>query len=287
MPLSRTTSIGKNVNVSQTPLNREIGAALGRFFFAGRGPSHSTLSRAFTAAGYGGDDPYDPVAGTPNKEQRVLVVTETATRRQQGAAKLVSEMLTALRVHGCFESRAAEFTDEVALLRRSLSKQNWTLDDDGYAVPAGRVDLETGGREALDEQLARIQRNVDDPGALLGTAKDLLEAISKFVLEERGMLPQRRVDFDEGLHLALDHLGLLPTLADASRSGGKQLRAIYQSAKTVASTVNELRNLQGAGHGRTLPTGVSPETGRYVIREAAHVAELMLGTHDRQMGRRG
>ena len=35
-----------------------------------------------------------------------------------------------------------------------------------------------------------------------------------------------------------------------------------------------------------LPTGVSPETGRYVIREAAHVAELMLGTHDRQIGRR-
>lgn len=276
----------KNADVSQTPLNSEIGAALGRFFFAGRGPSHSTLSRAFTAAGYSGDDPHDPVAGTPNKEQRVLVVAEAATRRQQGASKLLSEMLTGLRVHGCFESRADEFTDEVALLRRSLRKQNWMLDDDGYAVPAGRVDLETGGREALNEQLARIQRNVDDPGALLGAAKDLLEATSKFVLEERGMLPQRRVDFDEGLHLALDQLGLLPTLADASRAGGKQLRAIYQSAKTVASTVNELRNLQGAGHGRTLPTGVSSDAGRYVIREAAHVAELMLGTHDRQMGRR-
>ncbi len=273
--------------MSQLPLSSEIAAALGRFFFAGNGPSHSTLGRAFTAAGYGNDDPYDPGAGTPNKEQRVLAVAVAATRRQDGAAKLLSELLTALRVHGCFESRADEYSDEVALLRRSLRKQSWILDDDGYASPAGRVDLETGGREALDEQLARIQRNVDDPGALLGTAKDLLEAISKFVLEERGMLPQRRLDFDEGLHLALDQLGLLPTLADASRPGGKQLRAIYQSAKTVASTVNELRNLQGAGHGRTLPTGVSSETGLYVIREAAHVAELMLGTRDRQMGRRG
>lgn len=140
--------------------------------------------------------------------------------------------------------------------------------------------------EKRSTSLARIQRNVDDPGALLGIAKDLLESTSKFVLEERGMLPNRRLDFDEGLHLALDQLALLPTSVDANRPGGKQLRAIYQSAKTTASTTNELRNLQGAGHGRTLPTGVSPETGRYVIREAAHVAELMLGTHDRQMGRR-
>ncbi|RYI24255.1 hypothetical protein EVU97_00590 [Dermacoccus sp. 147Ba] len=145
--------------------------------------------------------------------------------------------------------------------------------------------LETGGRPALDEQLARIQQNVDDPGAILGVAKDLLEAISKFVLEERSMLPDRKRDFDEVLHLALDQLRLLTALVDMNILGGKQVRAIYQSAKTTASTVNQLRNLQGSGHGRTLPTGVSRETGRYVIREAAHVAELVLGTHDRQMGR--
>lgn len=272
--------------MSQTPLNGEVGAALGRFFFTGRGPSHTTLTRAFTTAGYGHDDPYDLVAGTPNKESRVLAVAGAATRRPDGAVRLLTELLTTLRVHGCFGPQAEAFKEDAALLRRSLLKQGWILDDDGYAAPAGRVDLETGGREALDEQLSRIQRNVDDPGALLGTAKDLLEAISKFILEERGMMPDRRLDFDEGLHLALDQLSLLPTLVDATRPGGKQLRAIYQSAKTIASTVNELRNLQGAGHGRTLPTGVSSETGRYVIREAAHVAELMLSTHDRQMGRR-
>ncbi len=102
--------------MSDAPLNGEIAAALGRFFFAGRGPSHSTLTRAFTSAGYSGEDPYDAVAGTPNKEQRVLVVIGAATRRQDGATKLLGELLTALRVHGCFESRADEFADEVCRL---------------------------------------------------------------------------------------------------------------------------------------------------------------------------
>jgi hypothetical protein len=275
-----------NDRVSQVPVSSEIGAALGRFFFAGNGPSHSNLTRVFTGAGYSDDDPYDPATQTPNKEQRVVTVVRAAVRRPAGAVSLVGELLTALRVYGCFDGRRSEFQSECALLRRSLLQQGWILDDDGYASPAGRIDLETGGREALDEQLARIQRNVDDPGALLGTAKDLLEAIGKFVLEERAMLPPRRLDFDEVLHLALDQLGLLPTTVDTANPGGKQLRAIYQSAKTIASTVNELRNVQGSGHGRTLPTGVTPEAGRYVIREAAHVAELMLGSHDRQMGRR-
>lgn len=274
----------ETVEVSTIPVSSEVAAAFGRFFFAGAGPSHSTLTRAFAAAGYGDVDPYSQTLGTPNKENRVVAVITAATRRSSGATKLVEELLTALRMHGCFGAQS-DSQGEVVSLGRALRRQGWLLDDDGYVTVVGRVDLETGGREALDEQLARIQRNVDDPGALLGVAKDLLEAIGKFVLEERSMLPAGTLGFDEVLHLALDQLGLLPTLADMSVPGGKQVRAIYQSAKTIASTVNELRNLQGSGHGRTLPAGVTPETGRYVIREAAHVAELMLRSHDRQLGR--
>lgn len=271
--------------MSEVPISGEIVGALGKFFFAGSGPSHSTLTRVFIAASYSADDPYDPVTQTPNKEQRVLAVGTAACRRTGGAEALVRGLLEILRLHGVFEQRAAEFTVEIAQLKRALARRQWVLDEEGYPAPAGDIDLETGGRDALDEQLARIQRNVDDPGSLLGTAKDLLESISKFVLEERSMLPGRRLDFDEILHLALDQLGLLATQADVSLPGGKQVRAIHQSAQKVASSINELRNLQGAGHGRTLPTGVTPETGRYVIREAAHVAELMLRSHDRQMGR--
>mgnify|MGYP001739889580 CR=1 FL=1 len=85
--------------------------------------------------------------------------------------------------------------------------------------------------------------------------------------------------------ISFEQLGLQPAVVDSSSAGAKQIRAIYQSAKTVTLTINELRNLQGTGHGRTLPTGVTVEAARYVIRETTHVAELMLTIHDRQMGR--
>lgn len=269
--------------MAKVPVNGEIAAALGKFFFRGSGPSHSTLTRVFTGSGYGGDDPYDLSLGTPTKEQRVLTVVGAAIRRPAGAQRLVEELLTALRMHGCFSDD--EFDEHVKRLTSVFARQGWELDSDGYLTVIGTIDLETGGRAALDELLSRLQRNIEDPGALLGGAKELLESISKFVLEERMMLPDRKVDFDEALTLALTQLQLLPTLVNADVPGGKQVRAIYQSAKTTASTINELRNLQGTGHGRTLPTGVGLEVGRYVIREATHVAELMLATHDRQMGR--
>ncbi len=61
--------------------------------------------------------------------------------------------------------------------------------------------------------------------------------------------------------------------------------AILQSSWTIAEQLNELRNLQGAGHGRTLPTGVSVELALLVVREACSVSEFMLITLDRVLGR--
>lgn len=266
-------------------LSNEVAASLGKFFYGGAGPSHSTITRCFTACGLADEDPYDAATGTPNKEQRVLLFCQAARRRPGDVAyRALDQLLTALRVDGAFDSADPQTKGRVATLRRAFSAQGVVLDGEGR-LQEHSLDLGTGGRAALDEQLTRLRRNVEDPGALIGGAKELLESVCKFVLEEQAMLPGRKMDFDELLALALDRLRLQPQMVDLSQPGGRQLRAIYQSAKTTASTINELRNLQGTGHGRTLPTGISKETGRYVIREATHVAELLLTTHDRDMGR--
>lgn len=267
----------------KSPLNNEVSAALAQFFYTGTGPSHAVLTRTFTASGFAASDPYDAGAQTPNKQQRVLTVCHAAQRNADGAHKLVSGLLDALRLHGSFTDAAERET--LKNLRAALSHVGWGLTDDGRMSRVGDIDLNTGGRSALDEQLERLRRNIDDPAAVLGGAKELLEAIAKFILEEGGRLPRGKVEFPALIAMSFEMLGLQPAVVNDSIAGGKQIRAIYQSAKTVALTVSELRNLQGTGHGRTLPTGVTPQAARYVIREVSHVAELMLSTHDRQMGR--
>ncbi len=266
----------------QPPVSGEIAASLARFFFNGAGPSHSKISNVTTGAGYGADDPYVPAAQSPNKEVRVRTVLVAALRRPDRARQLVDALRVQLRVHGCFENE--EYREAVRTAQRAFRRQGWTLSDDGELRPFGAIDLTTGGRQALDEQIGRLRKATDDPGQLIGSAKDLLEAVAKFVLEEMSMPQSERADFNHLWYLARERLGLLPDQVDTNLPGARSIKAILQSSWTIAEQVNVLRGLQGTGHGRTLPTGVSTEMALMVVREACSVAELALTSLDRRRG---
>jgi abortive infection Abi-like protein len=213
-------------------------------------------------------------------------VVSAACRRPERARELVEALLARLRVGSAFpEGAGAHDHQLVRSAQRAFARAGWQLADDGVLSIAGAVDLSTGGREALDDQLERLRRAVDDPALLLGTAKDLLEAVAKFVLEEFGVSIAGQADFAQLWYLARERLGVLPQQIGGDAPGGPQIKAILQSSWRIAEQVNQLRGLQGTGHGRTLPTGVSAEMALLVVREAGSVAEFALTTLDRQMGR--
>jgi hypothetical protein len=272
-----------------SPLNNEVTAALGRFFIGGDGPSHPALTRTFVVAGFASDDPYD--GSTPTKEKRVLAVCDAARRRTPDSARrLTDELLTAIRVDGGFVEGAegtitgADVAPRVRALREAFARAGWSLSESGVLSSIGAIDIETGGRAALDEQLARIRSQTDDPGGLIGSAKDLVESVLKFVLERVGIPPQR-MNFPALLNVAAERLAVRPQDVDAETAAGRYVREIYQSAYRITENIANLRNLEGAGHGRTLPTGVSPETAFFVVREACVVADFYLSTLDRKYGR--
>lgn len=266
----------------QAPVSDEIAAALAAFFFAGAGPSHSKIGNAFVSAGYGADDPYSPRTQQPNKEIRVRTVLLAAMRRPARARELVDGLLVQLRVFGCFNPEGSAYDkNRVRSAQRAFTREGWALSEEGVLTPAGAIDLTTGGREALDEQLERLRRATDDPGQLLGSAKDLLEAVAKFVLDEFGMTVPRNADFDYLWYLARERLGALPEQVDSTLPGANNIKAILQSSWKIAEQVNKLRGMQGTGHGRTLPTGVSADMALLVVREACSVAEFMLTRMDR------
>lgn len=272
--------------MAQEYLSDEVAICLGKFFFAGNGPSHSEISACYADTKLTYLDKYDRETRTPNKQDRILHLCREA--RNLGSPRqreVLERILVMLRAHGVFGTEKEDHKNEVASLRSAFASQHLELTEQGYLSSELGIDLETGGRAALDEHLDRLSRNLEDPGVLLGVAKELLESCCKFVLEENSMLPAHKASFDELITLTFERLDLLAANVDVGQPGGKQIRAIYQSARTTALQINELRNLQGTGHGRTLPTGVTLQAGRYVIREATHVAELILSTHDRMRGR--
>lgn len=266
------------------PLTDDVAAAVGAFFHGGHGPSHSAVSRVLVGAGLNDDFQYDPQGAGPNKEQRVLGAFSRASRLG-GGRKLLDGMLSALRHARLIGRPGSERSEHELTLRAALRRCGWDLSDDGQLLTISGADLATGGRAALDETLQRLRGSGADPALAIGTAKDLLEAVAKFVLEELGMPAGKDMSFSAIWYVARERLGILPEKVDQSLPGYKQIRAIHQSSWTIAENVNQLRNLQGTGHGRTLPTGVSSELALLVVREACSVAEYMLQLLEKEHGR--
>lgn len=267
---------------SAAPITDDVIAAIAKFFHSGAGPSHSEISRVLTGTGHSDGYTYDATAQGPNKEQRVLQGLNLAKRQPARARELLEGLLSLLRVNGLIG--AGVVGEDVDRLRRALGSAGWYLTDDGYPQPFGQVDITTGGRAALDEQVDRLRRATSDPALLIGTAKELLESVSKFVLEEMGFPVNDNMDFNQLWHLARERLGVLPKQVDPNLPGANAIRAIHQSTWNIADQINTLRNLQGTGHGRTLPSGVSEDLAMLVVREAVTVADYMLARLEREKG---
>lgn len=278
--------------MGQYPVSDEVGAALAGFVAGGAGPTHSTLTRAFARSGYGKAAPYNGSSAQqqPNKADRIRETVGAAVRQPQRSRELVDGLLAEFRVGHFFEQESDpgkehERRAKVRTVQAAFGRIDWELTDAGELRPAG-VGTVTSvqGRPAIDDQLGRLRRATDDPALLLGTAKEMLESTAKYVMEAYSVPYRPNSTFDEIWHHARDRLGLLPAQVDQTRAGGSQVREILQSSWSIARMANEVRNVEGTGHGRTLPTAMTPEMAMLVVREACSIAELVLSRLDRATG---
>jgi hypothetical protein len=278
--------------VIQHPVSDEIAAALGAFVAGGAGPRHSSLTRVFGRCGYGSAAPYVPNSQLPqlNKEDRVRETVAAAVRDPHRSRELVDGLLAEYRVAGFFKPSSDRETERqrqerVTAARAAFARVDWELSQDGELRPAGVGTVTSAqGRPAIEEQLARLRRATNDPALLLGTAKEMLESTAKYVMEEFSVPYSSRMDYEELWFHARDRLGLNPRDIDVTQPGAQQVREILQASLSIAKVANEIRNIQGTGHGRTLPTAMTPELALLVVREACSVVEMVLSTLDRSLG---
>jgi hypothetical protein len=96
---------------------------------------------------------------------------------------------------------------------------------------------------------------VDYP-LVVGSAKELCEAIGKVVIAARGGLAGAAADLP-------DVIGAAHRLLDFQPGHGlghePEVRKIAQSVKTIALGIGEMRNRHGTGHGRAVASGITAE----------------------------
>ncbi len=268
--------------MTSVPLSEEIATALSKCFAGGTGPSHRELNELFRNARVLELDPAQDTSESQSKAVRVRAVLgrlADAGPKVADANKLVANLLARMRVFGCFDEGAESYVGVQPLkaLGSAFERAGWHLDSRGHLSPLVLADIEHANlRPALEAQVARLRSASGDPSLLLGTAKELLETVARYTLEEMGQPARANANFDELLHMARERLWLLPQQVSADDAAGKIEREVYEGLWKVAKSVNGLRNLEGTGHGRTsLPT-TSPMTARAIVGAAALLGQVML-----------
>jgi hypothetical protein len=167
----------------------------------------------------------------------------------------------------------------------SLFKEGWSLSEDGVLTPLVLANFETSNlRPAINAHIARTQRATEDPSLLLGIAKDLLETVSRYVLNELKVdLPRTNPDFDELLFFALNNLQLHPVNVTVTDEVSKAQLEVFDGLLKAARGVNSLRNLDETGHGRFgLPKNTAI-TARAVVQAAGVMAQRMVTALDARL----
>src|SRR5207249_1397289 len=121
--------------------------------------------------------------------------------------------------------------------------------------PDGLGDLEWLAITDAEERLLRAKA-ADDRALVVGSSKELCEAIAKIVITQRGSLAAAGADLPELITMAHRLLDFQPGECLATEP---EARKIAQSLKSMVLGVGEMRNRHGTGHGRAVPSGITAE----------------------------
>lgn len=215
-----------------------------------------------------------------SKSRRITNAFDQAESDADGRVEALFRSLTSsLSTKRVLQSQDPVTQGMVGHLHTQLARVGWEINEAGALSPLGRIEVQTGGREALEQQLKRLRSSNDDISLMVGTAKDTLEAAAKFVLEERGQTyqPNESVEALVNRAMKLAEISTHPT--DVASEASKALATINQTVPKIAEAVRKVRNDQGAGHGRTAIASMSMPEARFIRDLTLSVVSFLLADH--------
>ncbi|SCL45761.1 Abortive infection C-terminus [Micromonospora eburnea] len=186
----------------------------------------------------------------------------------------------ASRIAELHEAGAGAHRDMVVRLRNCLHDDGYALDAPGdpLAAIAGLAATATAAladAAAIRQELTRLERALpDDTGALIGRAKNLIEATAKAVLALRGEPVSDKDEVPALVAKASQALGVHVTQAAGPQLD--QVKRILSRLHPLTQNVAELRNKVGDGHGMTGVPAVDAAVGRLAARSAIAWCAFML-----------
>lgn len=147
----------------------------------------------------------------------------------------------------------------------------------------GRLEAEAKIRDA--QHLRRLIRRLEDSvikdhDLAIGSAKELIETVCKSILEERGKPVSGTPDIPTLTKTTLKELQLVPDGVEESVRGADTIKRVLRSLGSIANDLNELRNLYGTGHGKSMKSvGLTERHARLAVGAAVAYTTFLWDRH--------
>jgi hypothetical protein len=241
-----------------------------------RDPSHADIEYLVQRTTLAEGDPNRK--GVPvGKEKRVRAILSWATdSNPEGAEQFAKTLLSHIRSCGGFREQSPNFVghDVIDNLAEAFREVGVVLSQDGTLTPTSLDGL--SGRQltkALKLYVLRAKKGHEDAALLVGTSKDLMEAVASHIVEEEfGNYSYMHFPMLMGqAFTALEMTAYAP--ANTSLSPKMRLeKAMYE----MACSVNALRNKEGSGHGRPWIPQVTAVEATASIEFIGVISEVLL-----------
>ena len=177
--------------------------------------------------------------------------------------------------------------DTVETLQRAVTR-------DGFTYESGQLRATLNGNapmaftavtiedlQHLGDQAAELHRlALEDPTRAIGGGKELVESVCKTVLRLCDVSVPKDADLVVLSKATMKALELVPSDVDDAKKGADIVRRCLQQLGAVVSSLGELRNLYGSGHGRDGKwKGLGPRHARLAIGAAVTIAEFFAETY--------
>lgn len=191
------------------------------------------------------------------------------------------------RVLRVYEVVLSDFTDAAAQerLKVALQRDGLRYGDDHRIVASAPSAVPLSGlgslrsADGIEEAFNRIALLIDgDPAGVVAASKELIEATAKTVLQELDVEYTDREDFSALVPRAQQALGLSAGGVDGSIDGSGSIRRILGGLASIAQGIDEIRNAEGGGHGRSRSTRLSARHARLAFNGARTWCEIALET---------
>lgn len=178
-------------------------------------------------------------------------------------------------------------------LVKSLRLDGIPIDDDGQLTAPVRSDDSLKLEDfrllrdptVLEEYLDRMEANIDsDTPAVIGAAKELIEAVCKMILDDAGVGYGNAEPLPDLYKSVASELKLSRESVPASAKGSEAAQRVLQGLVTVVQNLAELRNALGLGHGRSRKVPALERHARLAMNASRTVTDFLLTTWHHRRG---